>query len=209
MPRSCPAPRRACRPRRSDQAGLRELPRQRMLASRPIPQQDVHARPFSHPLAMTDDLAAGGLVAKGQPGTTPRRSASPRFPTCIKRASRTASASSACAASCRGVKRAASGHLLLLPQGRRRGDRRGRCGAAGRKRLGFVPEDGNRGRRLGQADHVPRRSKYQIVIESMESPAKARCWRCSRRPAGRSRPRGCSRASASGRCRSCPTSSAW
>ena len=66
-----------------------------------------------------------------------------------------------------GFKRAASGHLYIGAQGRGGGARRGLLARHGRQ-LGIAPEDGLEVICTGKLTTYPGRSKYQIVVESME-----------------------------------------
>ncbi len=101
-----------------------------------------------------------------------------------------------------GVKRAASGHFYcaLKDEGAVIDGVMWKGNAA---RMNFRAEDGLEVIATGKLTTYPGRSKYQIVIDSLELRARARCWRCWRRPVPGWRRRGCSTQVASAACRFC------
>jgi exodeoxyribonuclease VII large subunit len=114
-----------------------------------------------------DDETAGGLVAKGQPGDNAAPLTITEISHLLKRTVEDRFGFVRLRGELSGVKRAASGHLYcaLKDDGAVIDGVMWRGGA---QRLGFVPEDGIEVVASGKLTTYPGRSKYQIVIESME-----------------------------------------
>ncbi len=114
-----------------------------------------------------DDEAAGGLVAKGQPGDNAAPLSITEISNLLKRTVEDRFGFVRLRGELSGVKRAASGHLYccLKDEGAVIDGVMWRTGA---QRLGFVPEDGIEVVASGKLTTYPGRSKYQIVIETME-----------------------------------------
>ncbi|HEY6817187.1 MAG TPA: exodeoxyribonuclease VII large subunit [Croceibacterium sp.] len=114
-----------------------------------------------------DDEAAGGLVAKGQPGDNAAPLSITEISNLLKRTVEDRFGFVRLRGELSGVKRAASGHLYccLKDEGAVIDGVMWRGGA---QRLGFVPEDGTEVVASGKLTTFPGRSKYQIVIETME-----------------------------------------
>ena len=72
-----------------------------------------------------------------------------------------------------------------------------------------MPEDGIEVVASGKLTTYPGRSKYQIVIETMEIAGEGALLALLEKTRRRLEAEGLFAPSASGRCRSCPTSSAW
>ena len=114
-----------------------------------------------------DGETAGGLVAKGQPGDNAAPLSITEISNLLKRTVEDRFGFVRLRGELSGVKRAASGHLYccLKDEGAVIDGVMWRGGA---QRLGFVPEDGIEVVASGKLTTFPGRSKYQIVIESME-----------------------------------------
>jgi exodeoxyribonuclease VII large subunit len=114
-----------------------------------------------------DDVSAAGLVAKGQPGDNAAPLTITEISNLLKRTVEDRFGFVRLRGELSGVKRAASGHLYccLKDEGAVIDGVMWRTGA---QRLGFVPEDGIEVVASGKLTTYPGRSKYQIVIETME-----------------------------------------
>src|SRR6187402_3610234 len=114
-----------------------------------------------------DGETAGGLVAKGQPGDNAAPLSITEISNLLKRTVEDRFGFVRLRGELSGVKRAASGHLYccLKDEGAVIDGVMWRGGA---QRLGFVPEDGIEVVASGKLTTFPGRSKYQIVIETME-----------------------------------------
>lgn len=114
-----------------------------------------------------DDGFAGGLVAKAQPGDNAAPLTITQISSLLKRTVEDRFGFVRLRGELSGVKRAASGHLYccLKDEGAVIDGVMWRTGA---QRLGFVPEDGLEVVASGKLTTYPGRSKYQIVIETME-----------------------------------------
>jgi exodeoxyribonuclease VII large subunit len=114
-----------------------------------------------------DNGAPGGLVAKGQPGDNAAPLSITEISNLLKRTVEDRFGFVRLRGELSGVKRAASGHLYccLKDEGAVIDGVMWRTGA---QRLGFVPEDGIEVVASGKLTTYPGRSKYQIVIETME-----------------------------------------
>ena len=114
-----------------------------------------------------DDVPAAGLVAKGQPGDNAAPLTITEISNLLKRTVEDRFGFVKLRGELSGVKRAASGHLYccLKDEGAVIDGVMWRGGA---QRLGFVPEDGIEVVASGKLTTYPGRSKYHIVIESME-----------------------------------------
>jgi exodeoxyribonuclease VII large subunit len=114
-----------------------------------------------------DDASAGGLVAKAQPGDNAAPLTITQISNLLKRTVEDRFGFVRLRGELSGVKRAASGHLYccLKDEGAVIDGVMWRTGA---QRLGFVPEDGIEVVVSGKLTTYPGRSKYQIVIETME-----------------------------------------
>jgi len=113
------------------------------------------------------DASAAGLVAKGQPGDNAAPLTISEISNLLKRTVEDRFGFVRLRGELSGVKRAASGHLYccLKDEGAVIDGVMWRTGA---QRLAFVPEDGVEVVATGKLTTYPGRSKYQIVIESME-----------------------------------------
>ncbi len=114
-----------------------------------------------------DDASASGLVAKGQPGDNAAPLTISEISNLLKRTVEDRFGFVRLRGELSGVKRAASGHLYccLKDEGAVLDGVMWRTGA---QRLAFLPEDGVEVVATGKLTTYPGRSKYQIVIESME-----------------------------------------
>lgn len=114
-----------------------------------------------------DDVSAAGLVAKGQPGDNAAPLTITEISNLLKRTVEDRFGFVRLRGELSGVKRAASGHLYccLKDEG---AVIDGVMWKGGAQRLGFVPEDGIEVVASGKLTTYPGRSKYQIVIETME-----------------------------------------
>ena len=114
-----------------------------------------------------DGETAGGLVAKGQPGDNAAPLSITEISNLLKRTVEDRFGFVRLRGELSGVKRAASGHLYccLKDEGAVIDGVMWRGGA---QRLGFMPEDGIEVVASGKLTTFPGRSKYQIVIETME-----------------------------------------
>ena len=114
-----------------------------------------------------DDASASGLVAKGQPGDNAAPLTISEISNLLKRTVEDRFGFVRLRGELSGVKRAASGHLYccLKDEGAVIDGVMWRTGA---QRLAFLPEDGVEVVATGKLTTYPGRSKYQIVIESME-----------------------------------------
>jgi exodeoxyribonuclease VII large subunit len=114
-----------------------------------------------------DDAPAAGLVAKGQPGDNAAPLSITEISNLLKRTVEDRFGFVRLRGELSGVKRAASGHLYccLKDEGAVIDGVMWRTGAG---RLGFVPEDGIEVVASGKLTTYPGRSKYQIIIETME-----------------------------------------
>jgi exodeoxyribonuclease VII large subunit len=114
-----------------------------------------------------DDASAGGLVAKGRPGDNAEPLTITEISNLLKRTVEERFGFVRLRGELSGVKRAASGHLYcaLKDEGAVIDGVMWRGGA---QRLAFVPEDGIEVVASGKLTTYPGRSKYQIVIETME-----------------------------------------
>ena len=119
------------------------------------------------PSDFDDDVPAAGLVAKGQPGDNAAPLSITEISNLLKRTVEDRFGFVRLRGELSGVKRAASGHLYccLKDEG---AVIDGVMWKGGAQRLGFVPEDGIEVVASGKLTTYPGRSKYQIVIESME-----------------------------------------
>jgi exodeoxyribonuclease VII large subunit len=113
------------------------------------------------------DAPAAGLVAKGQPGDNAAPLSITEISNLLKRTVEDRFGFVRLRGELSGVKRAASGHLYccLKDEG---AVIDGVMWKGGAVRLGFLPEDGIEVVASGKLTTYPDRSKYQIVIESME-----------------------------------------
>jgi exodeoxyribonuclease VII large subunit len=114
-----------------------------------------------------DDDSAGGLVAKGQAGDNAAPLTITEISNLLKRTVEDRFGFVRLKGELSGVKRAASGHLYccLKDEG---AVIDGVMRKGGAQRLAFVPEDGIEVVASGKLTTYPGRSKYQIVIETME-----------------------------------------
>jgi len=114
-----------------------------------------------------DDDTPGGLVAKGQPGDNAAPLSITEISNLLKRTVEDRFGFVKLRGELSGVKRAASGHLYccLKDEG---AVIDGVMWKGGAQRLGFLPEDGIEVVASGKLTTYPGRSKYQVVIESME-----------------------------------------
>src|SRR5688572_21765808 len=114
-----------------------------------------------------DAMPAAGLVAKGQAGDNAAPLTITEISSLLKRTVEDRFGFVRLRGELSGVKRAASGHLYccLKDEGAVIDGVMWRTGA---QRLAFVPEDGVEVVATGKLTTYPGRSKYQIVIESME-----------------------------------------
>ena len=114
-----------------------------------------------------DALPAAGLVAKGQAGDNAAPLSITEISNLLKRTVEDRFGFVRLRGELSGVKRAASGHLYccLKDEG---AVIDGVMWKGGAQRLAFVPEDGIEVVASGKLTTYPGRSKYQIVIESME-----------------------------------------
>ena len=114
-----------------------------------------------------DDVPAAGLVAKGQPGDNAAPLSITEISNLLKRTVEDRFGFVRLRGELSGVKRAASGHLYccLKDEG---AVIDGVMWRGGVQRLGFAPEDGIEVVASGKLTTFPGRSKYQIVIETME-----------------------------------------
>src|SRR5688500_17418148 len=114
-----------------------------------------------------NDAPAAGLVAKGQAGDNAAPLSITEISNLLKRTVEDRFGFVRLRGELSGVKRAASGHLYccLKDEGAVIDGVMWRTGA---QRLGFVPEDGIEVVASGKLTTYPGRSKYQIVIETME-----------------------------------------
>ena len=114
-----------------------------------------------------DAIPAAGLVAKGQPGDNAAPLTITEISNLLKRTVEDRFGFVRLRGELSGVKRAASGHLYacLKDEGAVIDGVMWRTGA---QRLSFVPEDGIEVVASGKLTTYPGRSKYQIVIETME-----------------------------------------
>src|SRR5688500_13135280 len=114
-----------------------------------------------------DDVPAAALVAKGQPGDNAAPLSITEISNLLKRTVEDRFGFVRLRGELSGVKRAASGHLYccLKDEG---AVIDGVMWKGGAQRLGFVPEDGTEVVASGKLTTYPGRSKYQIVIETME-----------------------------------------
>ena len=114
-----------------------------------------------------DDAPAAGLVAKGQPGDNAAPLTITEISNLLKRTVEDRFGFVRLRGELSGVKRAASGHLYccLKDEG---AVIDGVMWKGGAQRLAFVPEDGIEVVASGKLTTYPGRSKYQIVIETME-----------------------------------------
>lgn len=114
-----------------------------------------------------DEAPAAGLVAKGQAGDNAAPLTISEISSLLKRTVEDRFGFVRLRGELSGVKRAASGHLYccLKDEGAVIDGVMWRTGA---QRLAFVPEDGLEVVASGKLTTYPGRSKYQIVIESME-----------------------------------------
>ena len=112
-------------------------------------------------------MAAGGLVAKGQAGDNAAPLSITEISNLLKRTVEDRFGFVRLRGELSGVKRAASGHLYccLKDEG---AVIDGVMWRGGVQRLGFAPEDGIEVVASGKLTTFPGRSKYQIVIETME-----------------------------------------
>ena len=112
-------------------------------------------------------MPAAGLVAKGQPGDNAAPLSITEISNLLKRTVEDRFGFVRLRGELSGVKRAASGHLYccLKDEG---AVIDGVMWKGGAQRLGFLPEDGIEVVASGKLTTYPGRSKYQIVIESME-----------------------------------------
>ena len=112
-------------------------------------------------------MPAAGLVAKGQPGDNAAPLTITEISNLLKRTVEDRFGFVRLRGELSGVKRAASGHLYccLKDEG---AVIDGVMWKGGAQRLGFVPEDGIEVVASGKLTTYPGRSKYQIVIETME-----------------------------------------
>ncbi|MEO6153583.1 MAG: exodeoxyribonuclease VII large subunit [Croceibacterium sp.] len=117
--------------------------------------------------ASTDETPASGLVAKGQPGDNAAPLSITEISNLLKRTVEDRFGFVRLRGELSGVKRAASGHLYccLKDEG---AVIDGVMWRAGAQRLAFVPEDGIEVVASGKLTTYPGRSKYQVVIETME-----------------------------------------
>jgi exodeoxyribonuclease VII large subunit len=123
--------------------------------------------PFDTDSSGDDDTPAAGLVAKGQPGDNAAPLSITEISNLLKRTVEDRFGFVRLRGELSGVKRAASGHLYccLKDEGAVIDGVMWRGGA---QRLGFAPEDGVEVVASGKLTTYPGRSKYQIVIETME-----------------------------------------
>lgn len=123
--------------------------------------------PSNHDSFGDDDETAGGLVAKGQAGDNAAPLTITEISNLLKRTVEDRFGFVRLRGELSGVKRAASGHLYcaLKDEGAVIDGVMWRGGA---QRLAFVPEDGIEVVASGKLTTYPGRSKYQIVIETME-----------------------------------------
>lgn len=114
-----------------------------------------------------DDKSAAGLVAKGVPGDNAAPLSITEISNLLKRTVEDRFGFVRLRGELSGVKRAASGHLYccLKDEG---AVIDGVMWRGGVQRLAFVPEDGIEVVATGKLTTYPGRSKYQIVVESME-----------------------------------------
>ena len=114
-----------------------------------------------------DDEAPAGLVAKGQPGDNAAPLSITEISNLLKRTVEDRFGFVRLRGELSGVKRAASGHLYccLKDEG---AVIDGVMWKGGAQRLSFLPEDGIEVVASGKLTTYPGRSKYQIVIETME-----------------------------------------
>lgn len=114
-----------------------------------------------------DEMAAGGLVAKGQPGDNAAPLTITEISQLLKRTVEDRFGFVRLRGELSGVKRAASGHLYccLKDEG---AVIDGVMWRGSVQRLSFLPEDGIEVVAGGKLTTYPGRSKYQIVIETME-----------------------------------------
>ena len=114
-----------------------------------------------------DDTPAAGLVAKGQPGDNAAPLTITEISNLLKRTVEDRFGFVKLRGELSGVKRAASGHLYccLKDEG---AVIDGVMWKGGAQRLGFLPEDGIEVVASGKLTTYPGRSKYQVVIETME-----------------------------------------
>jgi exodeoxyribonuclease VII large subunit len=119
------------------------------------------------PFPDDDDEADRGLVAKGQPGDNAAPLTITEISNLLKRTVEDRFGFVRLRGELSGVKRAASGHLYccLKDEGAVIDGVMWRGGA---QRLAFVPEDGIEVVASGKLTTYPGRSKYQIVIDTME-----------------------------------------
>ncbi|WP_347302599.1 exodeoxyribonuclease VII large subunit [Croceibacterium sp. TMG7-5b_MA50] len=121
------------------------------------------------PTSFFDDNgnAEAGLVAKGKPGDNSAPLTITEISGLLKRTVEDRFGHVRLRGELSGVKRAASGHLYccLKDEGATIDGVMWRTGA---QRLGFVPEDGIEIVATGKLTTYPGRSKYQVVIDSME-----------------------------------------
>ena len=119
------------------------------------------------PSDFDDDVPAAGLVAKGQPGDNAAPLSITEISNLLKRTVEDRFGFVRLRGELSGVKRAASGHLYccLKDEG---AVIDGVMWNGGAGRLGFLPEDGIEVVASGKLTTYPGRSKYQIVIETME-----------------------------------------
>src|SRR6187551_4110557 len=119
------------------------------------------------PTPEDDEEVAAGLVAKGQAGDNAAPLTITEISNLLKRTVEDRFGFVRLRGELSGVKRAASGHLYccLKDEGAVIDGVMWRGGA---QRLGFVPEDGIEVVAAGKLTTFPGRSKYQIVIETME-----------------------------------------
>lgn len=114
-----------------------------------------------------DGVSAGGLVAKGQAGDNAAPLTITEISNLLKRTVEDRFGFVRLRGELSGVKRAASGHLYCCLK-----DKGavidGVMWRGGVQRLSFVPEDGIEVVATGKLTTYPGRSKYQIVVESME-----------------------------------------
>src|SRR5205085_60026 len=128
---------------------------------------DPSSRMFMPGPSSDDDVPAAGLVAKGQPGDNAAPLTITEISSLLKRTVEDRFGFVRLRGELSGVKRAASGHLYccLKDEG---AVIDGVMWKGGAQRLGFVPEDGIEVVASGKLTTYPGRSKYQIVIETME-----------------------------------------
>ena len=149
-----------------------------------------------------DSTNDAGLVAKGQAGDNAAPLTITEISQLLKRTVEDRFGWVKLRGELSGVKRAASGHFYccLKDEGAVIDGVMWRGNAAA---LGFLPEDGIEVVASGKLTTYPGRSKYQIVIETMEIAGEGALLALLEKTRQRLAAEGLSRASASGRCRSC------